>query len=167
MFRSDATLVMNIQLALIGIIVVLGLFYLWRAVGRIESKLQVLSSQVCASAAPPVAQHIFPPIEEELITEDEAAEAQAFMDQVFGSRQFRPEMSEPIPAPNNVIVEEEAPTPAVPVPSPEETHSEAESASLSKNRLKKLNADQLRELCVSAGLPTEGTRATLIERLSA
>jgi hypothetical protein len=164
MFGSDTSLIMNIELALIGIIVVLGLFYLWRAIGRLENRLNVLSSQVCASATCPMPQHVYPP-QPDPLTEEEAAEAQAFMDHVFGG--FRPE---PIPAPANVVVEDTSSSSVeatIPAAAPDDAHSEAESTSLSKNRLKKLNADQLRELCASAGLSTEGTRAMLIERLQA
>ena len=39
MFKSDSTLLIQIQLALIGIVVVVGLFYLWRIITRLEERV--------------------------------------------------------------------------------------------------------------------------------
>lgn len=39
MLKSDSTLLIQIQLALIGIVVVIGLFYLWRIITRLEERV--------------------------------------------------------------------------------------------------------------------------------
>ena len=39
MFKADSTLLIQIQLALIGIVVVVGLFYLWKIITRLEDKV--------------------------------------------------------------------------------------------------------------------------------
>jgi len=40
-----------------------------------------------------------------------------------------------------------------------------DSTVISKTRLRKMNAESLREVCMSHGLPSDGTRVILIERL--
>lgn len=177
MALADSSLILQMQLALIGIVLVTGLFYLWRSLCRIEDKVSRVAlkvSQCCGSNGgggscpiPPFKQ--YNKIDENdfrvkpMNLADADAHAQQLMKEVFGEE------------PNIVVVEvtEDAPlAPKIPETSvivEEETApSEAETENtnpLSKNKLNKMTPDELKHLCVQRGLSGEGTKKTLVDRL--
>jgi len=91
MIKPDATLLIQIQLAIIGIVVVAGLFYLWRVIVRLEQRINKISCK----CPPPSMQMPSPfmmgglghnqvPNFAEENSKDELAAAQELMQQVFG-----------------------------------------------------------------------------------
>ena len=217
----DNALVFNIQLALLGIIMVVGVFYNWRALSRIEERMESLARTVSAGASlhggagagmgADMGMYNDGPVSDE-----DAEMAEAFMQNVFGNVAYNAASvaaagggvpgatvvveeaaPEPAPAPAApkpiaaapvapVVVAAVAPKPVVvatpvaaPVAAPaaaddvvaaallakNEDSGTEDSTVISKTRLRKMNAESLREVCMSHGLPSDGTRVTLIDRL--
>jgi len=52
MFKPDSTLLIQIQLALIGIVVVAGLFYLWRIIMRLEERIAKVACKCSVNCKP-------------------------------------------------------------------------------------------------------------------
>jgi hypothetical protein len=52
MFKADSTLLIQIQLALIGIVVVAGLFYLWRIIMRLEERIAKVACKCSVNCKP-------------------------------------------------------------------------------------------------------------------
>lgn len=169
----DSMLLVNIQLAIMGIVLVAGLFYLWRMICRVERRVDDFI------ATSSVQMKVFPggSMEDEAGMDevDDADESEQFMREVFG------DMSQP-PKFNNVDVveiEEEdvpppPPTPSVVVPPPQcvDTVSEADTTSSHPKSAKgaaykKMNLDALRVVCKEKGLSTEGTKTALLDRILA
>jgi len=213
----DNALVFNIQLALLGIIMVVGVFYNWRALSRIEERMESLARTVSAGASLHGGADMGMGMYNDGPVSDEDAEmAEAFMQNVFGNVAYNaPSVAaagggvpgatvvveeaapEPAPAPAApkpiaaapvapVVVAAVAPKPVVvatpvaaPVAAPaaaddvvaaallakNEDSGTEDSTVISKTRLRKMNAESLREVCMSHGLPSDGTRVTLIDRL--
>ena len=53
MFKPDSTLLIQIQLALIGIVVVVGLFYLWRIIVRLEERISKVACKCTINGGKP------------------------------------------------------------------------------------------------------------------
>jgi hypothetical protein len=207
----DNALVFNIQLALLGIIMVVGVFYNWRALSRIEERMESLARTVSAGASlhggagagmgADMGMYNDGPVSDE-----DAEMAEAFMQNVFGNVAYNAASVAAagggVPG-ATVVVEEAAPEPivaaapaapvvvaapvapkpaaapaAAPVAGPvaddvvaaallakNEDSGTEDSTVISKTRLRKMNAESLREVCMSHGLPSDGTRVTLIDRL--
>ena len=136
MALRDNALISNIQLSLLGIILVVGVFYIWRSLSRLEDKLDAVSESLLAAPAisrPPMggpggAGGFFG-----LGAGDDSAmdeDAERFMDNVFGNIAYSAAASGARSAamPPPVIVEEddaqdapatpEAPTVGTPMPTP-------------------------------------------------
>lgn len=196
MLRENA-LISNIQLALLGIIMVVGVFYIWRGLSRLEDKLDALHQRLSAGSASPPSPFFgagghppLSPFADDPVTEEEVEMADAFMKNVFGNMAFSAMSSGAAAATANgsgpVIVEETpsepsvdqpAPTPApavaapavaahTPAPAPPADDAETDAGNpLSRSKIRKMNADALRDACRAHGLPVDGTRAVLTERL--
>lgn len=210
----DNALVFNIQLALLGIIMVVGVFYNWRALSRIEERMDNLARTVSAGAGlhggagAGLGAGMY---NDGPVSDEEAEMAEAFMQNVFGNVAYNApsvaaagggvsgatvvvEEAAPEPAPKPIAAPVAAPKPvavAAPVvatvaaaPVAAATVAAAtddvvaaallaknddsgteDSTVISKTRLRKMNAESLREICMSHGLPSDGTRVLLIDRL--
>jgi len=205
----DNALVFNIQLALLGIIMVVGVFYNWRALSRIEERMESIERNFAAGGGGGSCLRGGggDGIYDGPVSDEEAEMAEAFMQNVFGNAGAYNAPS--VAAAGGgvsggvVIVEEAAPAPvAAPVakiaaaPAPvakaapvaasaapaaqatetddivaaalsakNEDSGTDDGTIISKTRLRKMNAESLREVCMSHGLPSDGTRVMLIERL--
>ena len=180
MALADSSLILQMQLALIGIVLVTGLFYLWRSLCRIEDKVSRVAlkvSQCCGTGGgggscpiPPFKQFKQEEVDfrmKPMNLADADAHAQQLMKEVFGEEPevvvaavITETVPEEVPAPKipetNVIVEEE----------PEPSEAETENTNpLSKNKLNKMTPDELKNLCVQRGLSGEGNKKTLVDRL--
>lgn len=179
----DSSLLLQIQVALIGIVIVIGIFYCWRYMNRIEDKLervmeQLHSQQSLCSSKPGAACGAGwsnEPLPE--IPDSDMDAAKDFMN-VFGRNVLFVPMTEDeeeqgddddenadgyTAASPNVVVEEETA-----VSKPDDLASEAETESmnpLSKSKMKRMNHEQLKELCRERGLSTEGVKQVMIDRL--
>lgn len=180
MALADSSLILQMQLALIGIVLVTGLFYLWRSLCRIEDKVSRLTlkvSQCCGTGGGGRDACPIPPFKQfkgeemgdfrvkPMNLADADAHAQELMKEVFGEEPVVmaavvTEETVEVPAPKipetNVIVEED------PAPSEAETEN---TNPLSKNKLNKMTPDELKNLCVQRGLSGEGNKKILVDRL--
>lgn len=179
MALADSSLILQMQLALIGIVLVTGLFYLWRSLCRIEDKVSRLTLKVsqCGGAGretcpiPPFKQFKGEEMDDFRVKPmnlaDADAHAQELMKEVFGDEPVVmaavvtetvdiPEVSTPKIPETNVIIEED--------PAPSEAETETTNP-LSKNKLNKMTPDELKNLCIQRGLSGEGNKKTLVDRL--
>ncbi len=155
--NTDASLIVQIQIALIGIILITGLFFVWRALCRIEDKVNnVLSNSI-----------VYPQSSEcKLNLDDPNSAAEALMKEVFGSEEpimvfseMKHDIENPVPSTNvNTTTIEEI--------HEDKSEADTESSPLSKNKLHRMDVEKLRELCKEKELPTDGTKKILIERLT-
>lgn len=95
MIKPDSTLLIQIQLALIGIVVVVGLFYLWRIITRLEERVEKSlckcnssekysnSNTIQRGEAPTPFPFMMAPFQGEN-SEEELMHAEELMKQVFG-----------------------------------------------------------------------------------
>jgi hypothetical protein len=160
-------LLVNIQLALMGIVLVAGLFYLWRMICRVERRVDDFITDMSSNSFMMKAASITSNNPNVVATcEDEDDDADAFMDEVFGSA---PLIITALPSgpksqgANGVEVCE--------VVDETKTGDCAMSEvsvgnnGLSKTKLKRMSIDSLKEVCKTKGLSTEGTKTALLDRI--
>lgn len=164
----DSMLLVNIQLAIMGIVLVAGLFYLWRMICRVERKVDDFIAEMeevrnCATVAGASGA-------DEMIMGG-TDEAEDFMNEVFGCPAKAFVITQPQPSfaqATTVQIEEEdvATTPAPPAScAMSEADTTASHSTTSKSKLKRMSAESLRDVCKEKGLATEGTKAVLLERI--
>lgn len=153
---SSESLLINIQLAIMGIVVVAGLFYLWRMISRVEKKVDdFIESYIQSVMSTPQQQTQQAPEPAATVILNDADD---FMSEVFGGMVITPGSGQTsIPS---VHVEEEC------------AQSEAETqitttTPITKAKLKKLSLDALKEVCKERGLPSDGTKTVLQDRILA
>lgn len=179
---GDASMITNIQMALIGIVMVVGVFYVWRALARIEEHIEKIYARLPTM---PVMRFAGPEDDDTAFNPEESAMAEQFMNNIFGGiaasaaahvsadagAQQQPvvveELSEEAPAAPATAAATAPPATAEPADHTDAiTESDADTAgSLSKGKVRRMNAEALREALRQVGLPTDGTRAVLQERL--
>ena len=159
MFK-ELPFMMTLQIGLIGIVVVAGFYLIWKALTRIEEKvdLMLLDKQ---------SQQFFP-MEESKASHSPSQDAmmnaifsedipeEGFM--IFSSPFQMPEEEEPMEPPH-VEIEEMKPEAVEP------SEITITHLGFSKTKLKTMNVDKLKDLCQERHLSTEGTKNQLIERL--
>lgn len=167
----DLSLIGNIQVAMIGIVLVVGLFYIWRSICRLEEKMERVNlavqtmSKKMASAPTTSTMALGGNISASNFETD--AIADAFMKQVFGQDMGTEDMVFTATAPppqevKGVHVEEVE----VETEEKQDDESEADSSNpLSRSKLKKMNLETLKGLCKERGLSEEGSKAVLTDRL--
>lgn len=188
----DATFIIHVQLAVIGVILVIGLFYIWRIVTNIEEKvvniLHLQSRQAASSSGPPPQcpvnrqpqqQPHQPSHFNDELHMDEIDATDVLMKTVFGDVFMMSAMGGGGAGPANgvkvtEIIEEEDNDEEDEEDEDEDdddNHEEdtpsvvADSSKLSKTKLKTLNVQLLRELCSQRSLSTDGVKAELIQRI--
>lgn len=159
----DTTLLGNIQMAMIGIVLVAGLFYVWRSICRLEEKVDRLMtsmatpSKMCSSPSGSC------PLPDTIKFGDSDAAAEAFMKQVFGGDDdFMVFSSMPTDSEKSGVHVEEVATPVEEAPSETDTDH---SNPLSKSKLRSMNLAALKTLCKERGLSEEGSKNVLVDRL--
>jgi len=201
---------MSVQIAIIGIVVVVGLFVLWRRIARLEERLDALQVQRAMSPPEPAHWSKDGDADEHAAhagaygggynggynhdgdgdgedSDDHANHADALMAAIFDlpvdglgimEVPVTPGMTgvadvteiEAEPSPEPAIVPATAPAPAMP-PAPADNHApmdaDAESHALSKSKLRKLSVDALKDMLHERGLPTDGNKNVLVDRLYA
>jgi hypothetical protein len=190
----DPMLLVSIQVALLGVVMVAGFFYLWRSLSRMEKQLNELASRECNSIndtmcmpAPAASSgarvHSYAPeyIKNDMDDDSCYDEDEDAMDACFGAMPIQSLMDDAAAAfmmfrgiHENAeekegplleeIEEQHAPAPKH---DGESSIAETEPGEFSKSKLKKMNMDTLRDLCSSRGLPTDGVKATLVDRILA
>jgi hypothetical protein len=168
---NPENLVTQVQLALIGVILVVGLFFMWRTICRIEEKVDALrnAGNLCAFAGGNTSAR------NEMSDEEAMQSAEKLMNDVFHAASNTPYVvySEDIHVEDvedeDVEQEQEGETPAEPaikVPeTPEPSEPDGDQNPLSKTKLRKMNVEELKELCRQRGLPVDGSKNLLVDRI--
>lgn len=186
MFR-DPQFVITFQLALIGVVLIAGLFLVWKAISRIEEKVdmiliqqeakamggfklqldnQGLSMQPCEDKKQccPMEMMMSDPLMQKLFQEqqeEEGASAEEGEFMIFtANTPFHVADGEDHVDPPSVTVEE---VPQKHDPAPSEV-SEA-MGTLSRNKLRQMNLDKIKAICEEKGISSEGTKNQLIDRI--
>lgn len=178
------TLISQIQIALIGIVVVIGLFFVWRTMSRLEEKIDMLASQVskgpsCLPGSNTCAMG-WDNADDMMVPDDADAAAEEFMRTVFGGspsmtyqtsdddKEKKTTVIEELPVAND----EDVPSTSHAVETVDVAHedhmSEADTDAmnpLSKSKLRKMNLDTLKDLCRERGMSAEGSKQVLTDRL--
>jgi hypothetical protein len=176
-------LLLTLQLSVLGIVVVFGLFWILRSIRRLEDKLQIVIDEVKMDRA---ASGMWNPQQCGLPNFKEAEEAMAHLfasdPEILLTSPFAPKTQS-----DQVVIEEdvqdvvaEEPKETVPktivFPPPKANVQVDESVSeldlegdgkLSKTKIKKMSLDQLRLECGKLSLAIDGTRKELMDRLLA
>jgi hypothetical protein len=225
--NRDPQLLVSIQIALMGIVLVVGFFFVWRAISRIEARLDELSSRECRdinNAACMMATNNMTcedrscdssvPMyvrssgmgmkvnnkydeedkdeedEEEIEDDMELMKAcfgdipmQSLIDQatanfmIFKTNEMYPdkESESEEEVDTGVVIEElhentkmksdKVDTIAIDNNEEEGSVGGTEANEYSRTKLRKMNLDSLKDICVSRGLTTEGTKAALMDRI--
>lgn len=185
MFK-DPQFLMTFQLAFNGIVLIVGLFFVWKGLTRVEEKIDmVLLEQQNKSLAPFKLQldnsgiHMNNVPSNECI--DQMMDNDSRMCKLFGSE---PEEKEDIlnntefvmfttpftvpdggdheETPNNI---QEITTKVEDVRETAPSEVSDIHGPISRNKLRHLNLEKLRHLCEERGISSEGTKNTLIERI--
>ena len=178
MFR-DPQLIITFQLALIGIVLIGGLFLIWKAVTRIEEKVDMLFTGNLNSEQPfsfelnndvrendreynndIMMQQLFGNLEEDNKEEDikEIKEDDESIEDIQEIREDD-ESIEEIKEPNSVEEIEE-------IEEIDEINVEDNSTLvLSRNKLRQMRLEQVQRLCIDRNIDSDGTKNQLIEKL--
>lgn len=182
MFK-DPSFVITFQLAIIGVVLIGGLFLIWKAMARIEEKIDLLMFEKDGKNMQLFREQLANAFGEEptrmpevfqenkdLITPSSTDQAEEIMNMKGPMDQFVM-FTATCPFP----MAEESASPAEPTVKIEEQHSpppppsdgEISLEPLSKNKLRTMNVDKLKKICEEKGLSGEGTKNQLIERILA
>ena len=178
MFR-DPQLIITFQLALIGIVLIGGLFLIWKAVTRIEEKVDMLFTGNLNSEQPfsfelnndvrendreynndIMMQQLFGNLEEDNQEED-IKEIKEYDESIEDIQEIREddESIEEIKEPNSVEEIEE-------IEEIDEINVEDNSTLvLSRNKLRQMRLEQVQRLCIDRNIDSDGTKNQLIEKL--
>lgn len=164
-------IIMNIQIALIGIVLVLSIFYFWRQIQNLEDRMcrcmQGIQGMqgLSGPSGPAGSSGHSGPMGEADTTPLSTAE-QYMMDHIFGATTLSP--MPPMPTVNVSEIPDEA-VEAI-AEAVEEAPSEAPShfealEPLSKSKVRKMAVEGLREVCKERNISAEGPRNALVERV--
>ena len=161
-------IIMNIQIALIGIVLVLSIFYFWRQIQNLEDRMcrcmQGIQGMqgLSGPSGPAGSSGHSGPMGAADTTPLSTAE-QYMMDHIFGATTLSP--MPPMPTVNVSEITDEAVE--EPVDAVEEALSEAPShlEPLSKSKVRKMAVEGLREVCKERNISAEGPRNALVERV--
>lgn len=166
MLKNPAFLV-NMQIALIGVLLVVGFFYIWRFLTRMEEKVDHIGKLITSRPqAPPMPMHIQPMMDDEL--------AEKMMQDIFGGGApiFLNTFDGNAQQDTDAVKIEEIPETTAPVSAavedvPEENASQAPSVTvgLTKSKVMRMTSDALRQLCGQMNLSSEGTRQEMLQRV--
>lgn len=229
--NRDPQLLMSIQIALMGIVLIVGFFFIWRTLSRLETRIDELSCQVVNNACltnnpglamsfserPSIYKNATCPVtrngggggdedeeedfeeedgdegEEEYDEEDYSIMKACFNDIDIPIKSLMDDQGATFMIFNTAVMKEDDNEGVLLEEIHEHDHktagkhsgvkkiekqgekqkddassvAETDANELSKNKLKKMNVDALRELCVARGLSTDGVKAALIDRILA
>lgn len=164
---DQRNMLLTLQISVLGIVVVLGLFWILRSIRRIEDKLQFLTEEMQIEKASNAIWNIDPAT----VKEAEKALESIFENEpsVIYTTPFHPQSDKHQVIIDDDVEEDEAPIVEVVEEKVEEVEpSEADTETenkLSRTKIKKMTLEQLRVACFRNSLSEEGTRKELMERL--
>lgn len=158
MFK-DTQFVITFQLALIGVVLIGGLFLIWKAMTRLEEKIDILTMEKDCQSYNGFKQQLekaFNPVSEEEV--NNSLSNDEVMQKLFGDTK------------DDFVVFScegvaENGKPCVKVEEVEEKAVSEVSEALSKNKLRTMNLEKLKKICEEKNLSTEGTKNQLIDRI--
>jgi ABC-type nickel/cobalt efflux system permease component RcnA len=166
----DANILTSVQVAILGIVVVIGLFVLWRRIARLEERVEAVAMH----------QHNMQAVAHMQnggnMPDGNPMDDEALMAAIFELPLGMNVDEEPRQRAHQdggvTVTEEEPAAPAavpphvpLPVQAPESEVAESE-AGASKSKLRKLPVEALKDMLMSRGLSCEGNKAALIDRLA-
>jgi len=192
---NDAQLMLTVQLSILGMVVVFGMFFMWRLIGRMESKVNLLVERSNKSASytannsaaindmmndgqmREAMDHLFGDIAEEEYAEEEEEEEEE-------EEYYEEDADSVVDIANTVIVpaftisnqpiqplpqQQSQPIVTKQVIVDDDGHSSVDESStrspISRGRLLKMNLDAIRARCIALGIPDNGTKKELTERI--
>lgn len=185
----DATFIIHAQLAIIGVILVVGLFYIWRIVTNIEEKVSRLAALSGGAQcpvkpesreqqqAPAPTSHFHDELQmDEIDATDvlmKTVFGDVFMMSAMGGAGATSGISSGVRVTELMDDEDENAGEGEGEGVDEEEDDEdkdtpsvaADSSKLSKTKLKGLNVQLLKELCSQRGLATDGVKNDLVQRI--
>lgn len=154
MFK-DPYFVITFQLTLIGIVLIGGLFLIWKAISRIEENVDMLLLQKDKGCfMQNKDQYAQCPVEfqHEQCDPIKMMESDSIMQQLFKSEEVQVQV--PVP-----IVEELSPS------EHGVSTSEISESPMSRNKLRQVPLDKIKIMCEEKGLSIDGTKNQLIDKL--
>jgi len=184
----ETSFILTIQLGLIGIVLVAGLYLIWKALGRIEDKVDLLmlenkddiksffniptaagGATATATASTPAAGQIgtgivsSQDIRMNSIFQDNEEQGGEFM--IF-SAPFQMQDEDPDdPEDEDIDYSDEVDATTGGVVIEDMTDATISHIGYSKTKLKSMSVEKLKELCQERQIPTDGTKTQLIEQL--
>ncbi|MGA1049682.1 MAG: SAP domain-containing protein [Minisyncoccia bacterium] len=164
MFHKDTNFIISVQLTLIGIVLMIGLYLLWKGLSRVEEKIDIiLQSGKTELRVLEKPQYSF-------INQDELEESidnDTFMNNIFNSDIMFEDTDE---GDNNnnqddTVKIEEVSTYTNNKNDDEESVSMSVKNEYTKTKLRQMTVDKLKELCDKSGISSEGTKNQMIDRL--
>lgn len=192
MFR-DPQFVITFQLALIGVVLIGGLFLVWKAISRIEEKVDMILIQQEAKALGgfklqldnqglsmqpscddkkqccPMDMMMSDPLMQKLFHEQQEGEGEG--GEPEGEFVIFTSSHNPFHVPDGEEDHEDPPSVTVEEVSqkyeatPSEVSEAVGSGSYSRSKLRQMNLDKIKAICEEKGLSSEGTKNQLIERI--
>jgi len=184
MFR-DPQLIITFQLALIGIVLIGGLFLIWKAVTRIEEKVDMLFTGNLKPEQPfsfeldddvrgdreynndIMMQQLFGNLEEDKQEEDiqEEDKQEEDIKEIKGDDESIEDIQE-IREDDESIEEIKEPNSVEEIEEIDEINVEDNSTLvLSRNKLRQMRLEQVQRLCIDRNIDSDGTKNQLIEKL--
>lgn len=164
MFHKDTSFIITIQLTLIGIVLVAGLYLLWKALARIEEKVDLLLMDKQSQCFFPKEENTASP--QDLTNEMKEDE---YMKNVFADTLTDTSNNAGgfVFFSSNTYDNTENESEVKDVMIEEVSVKDSIVNEFSKSKLRQMNLEKLKELCISKNLSTEGTKNQLIESLLA
>jgi len=163
MFTKDNFLIINVQITLVGIILIIGLYLLWKVLTRLEDKISALSKLNSNYAVESdkgsftnsnevTDDNVINDIEGDINTDE-------FMKNIFNDNDIKLYESESDMNENDEVqlIEEE-------VKSLEEDDNMSKT-SFTKTKLRQMTVDKLKGLCEESNLSIDGNKSQLIDRI--
>ena len=164
MFK-DTQLIITFQLALIGIVLIGGLFLIWKAVTRVEEKVDMIVREQDISAFKfnldsgcPMSMMNADSVMQEIFHDDEQPPIIATLEDFVVNP---PEAVEDCDK-NAVTIEDVSNDVAM-----SEVSEYVSGSVLTKSKLKQMTIDKIKAMCEDKGLPSDGTKNQLIDKLLA
>ena len=162
MFR-DPQLIITFQLALIGIVLIGGLFLIWKAVTRIEEKVDMLFTGNLNSEQPFSFE-----LNNDVRENDREYNNDIMMKQLFGNLEEdkQEEDIKEIKEDDESIEDIQEPNSVEEIEEIDEVNVEDNSnLVLSRNKLRQMRLEQVQRLCIDRNIDSDGTKNQLIEKL--
>jgi hypothetical protein len=160
MFHKDTNFIISVQLTLIGIVLIIGLYLLWKALSRVEEKIDILinsNKTELLTCDNPKFKFNITDLEDD-INNDDYMKNIFKEDLMFKNDDHDDVTIEEVSSHINNIENKEDIEDNVSV-------STSVTNEYTKTKLRQMTVDKLKELCDKSGISSEGTKNQMIDRL--